>query len=144
MSSAGSPKGPAATMALAMTAASAPWWTKPTVPGAPAVLATTTGPLPLSAPAMGSTLTPSTPTSGNGCPHEGTGGQGENPARLLQAAHFRHPLAALGRDHRGPAAGRVLHPPGIYRLPAMAFRDGGPAMDRPRRGVFLLPQYGQV
>ena len=46
-----------ATMALAMTAASALWWMRKTAPGAPAVLATTTGPSPLSAPATPSTLT---------------------------------------------------------------------------------------
>lgn len=44
----------------------------------------------------------------------------------------------------GLAFGRLLHPGGLHRVPALGICHGGTAMDGPRRGVQLLSEYGKV
>ncbi len=73
-----------------------------------------------------------------------SGEGGEAKARLFQAAHCGYLLASLGRDPGRPAAGGLLYPQRLCGLPALALCDGGPALDRPRRGVFVLSEHGQV
>ena len=75
--------------------------------------------------------------------HSGKAGITAQTAGILQTPHLRYPRSALGGHGGRTAAGGLLHPRRLHGRSALAVSDGGPALDRPRDRVRLLPQYGE-